>query len=345
MDDSKVPQSTNLHTSHEPDGSDEDYCYIQAGRRLSEAEVFELQTRLHENPQDLQARLKLIGYFQNVLGEKRDPAATLEHILWMIDHRPADFVCYTFTLGQDYTQQQYNELEDRWIEQVRRYPDNDIVSGNAGSSISNRNEALSWQYFKRAQLLNPLEPRWTRRLSMRAANKAVNGNQDERERYAQIAIDEALKYFQLDDMRGERIGMHIRLTPVAIEFGYLKQARLWTEWLIELCSNCEYQLWAQQAYLFLAQIEVIEGNSKKSIGMLRKALSSLKSDQPSHVASGHHMLAVLDKLLKNGERKIVIEALKVSTKKGEEEKRAMLQEWLSLIEAGETPTLEWGGRR
>lgn len=329
--------------NHEPDGSEEDYRYVQYGRDVSEEVASELEARLIKDPKDLRARLSLIGYYRQLPEEQKEPAKAIIHILWMVDHRPADFVCYTLSLGKEFTEEQYNEFEKRWTEQVRLHPNDDKIAGNAGSALAHRNRSLSWQCFKQAQALNPIEPRWTRRLAKRARYEALNGNLIDRVHYAQIAIDETEKYFKLEDSRGEQIGMRIDMTPVAIEFGYLKQARLWSNWLLECTRNSTFRIWVQTAWLFLARIEMIEGQTKKSKTMLRRALASLKTDEHSHIASGHQMMAALDKLLESGERTIVVEALRICVDKGFEDRKEQLQEWLRLVEQGENPKLEWGG--
>jgi len=331
--------------NHEPDGSEEDYHYVQSGRDVSEKVASELEARLIKDPKDMRARLSLIGYYQGLPEEKKDAANALIHLLWMVEHRPADFVCYTLSLGREFTDEQYNEFEKRWTEQIRLHPNDDKIAGNAGSALAHRNRHLSWQYFKLAQALNPIEPRWTRRLAKRARYEALNGNLAERVHYAQVAIAEAEKYFKLEDTTGEQIGTRLEITPVAIEFGYLKQARQWSNWLLERTRNSTFRLWAQTALLFLARIEIIEGQPQKSKTMLRKALVSLKTDEHSHIASGHQMVATLDKLLESGERKVVVEALRVCVDKGSEDRREQLQEWLKLLEQGENPKLEWSGIR
>ncbi len=331
--------------NHEPDGSEEDYHYVQNGRDFSAEVASELEARLIKDPKDLRARLSLIGHYQRLPEEKKDPANALTHLLWMVDNRPTDFVCYTLSLGREFTDEQYNEFEKRWTEQVRLHPNDDKIAGNAGSALAHRNRSLSWQYFKQAQALNPIEPRWTRRLAKRARFEALNGNLAERVHNAQVAIAEAEKYFKLEDTTGEQIGTRLELTPVAIEFGYLKQARQWSNWLLERTRNSTFRLWVQTAWLFLARIEIIEGQPQKSKTMLRRALVSLKADEYSHIASGHQMVATLDKLLESGERKVVVEALRVCVDKGTEDRREQLQEWLKLVEQGENPKLEWSGLR
>lgn len=331
--------------NHEPDGSEQDYHYVQIGRDVSEEVASVFEARLIKDPKDLSARLSLIGYYQGLPEGKKDPTNALIHVLWMVEHRPADFVCYTISLGKEFTEEQYKQFEKCWTEKIRLYPNDDKIAGNAGSALAHRNRQLSWQCFKQAQALNPIEPRWTRRLAKRARYEALNGNLPERAHYAQIAIAEAEKYFNLEDSRGEQIGMRIEITPVAIEFGYLTQARLWSNWLLECTRKSTFRLWVQTAWLFLARIEMIEGQAKKSKTMLRRALASLKTDEHSHIASGHQMIAALNKLLESGERKAVAEALQICVDKGSEDRKEQLKEWLRLVEQGENPKLEWGGPR
>ncbi|MBA4075683.1 MAG: hypothetical protein C0508_11640, partial [Cyanobacteria bacterium PR.023] len=63
--------------NHEPDGSEEDYHYVQSGRDVSEKVASELEARLIKDPKDMRARLSLIGYYQGLPEEKKDAANAL----------------------------------------------------------------------------------------------------------------------------------------------------------------------------------------------------------------------------------------------------------------------------
>src|SRR2546426_11358595 len=64
---------------------------VQQGANLSPASAQELETQLSNNPEDLSARAKLLGYYWYQWmrpGEEAAKAARRRHIFWLIEHHP-----------------------------------------------------------------------------------------------------------------------------------------------------------------------------------------------------------------------------------------------------------------
>lgn len=120
---------------HIPDGSFMDCLFITCGTFITIAKVTRLEQVINEDPKDLIARLQVIGfYFHQLLqvqarSASRFPAINISesaasarhpHVLWMIDHRPSDFVCGTPQLTYQPIQRLYEETKAHWLRQIRR---------------------------------------------------------------------------------------------------------------------------------------------------------------------------------------------------------------------------------
>lgn len=336
-------QGDDYENKSQPDNSDQGYQYLMEGTDMSPAQIVAMEERVANDSNDLQARLSLIGYYHHVPMERRTTTKALPHIMWLVENHSAAYICRNLCLGKPYTDEQNLEFEKLWLEQIRLHPTNDKIVGNAGLNIRGTNEKLGWHYISQAAALNPTEPYWIREIAHHSAYEALNGHKAEREHHAEIAIREAEKFFKLQDTSGERFSMCKDVTPVAIQFGYLNEARKWNKWVLDHMNYSVFGQFAQYAWLFLALIELTDGKAKKSKILLRKALCSIQVGTASASATSSTMVALLNQLLESGHREIVLEALRVCEDKCSEDRRERLQEWLRLIEQEENPKLEWGG--
>jgi len=174
--------------------------------------------------------------------------------------------------------------------------------------------------------------------------EALNGPHFYRPQCAHLAVAEAEKFLKLKDTRGERTGILGDMPPMAIEFGYLKEARKWSKELLDIGRHGAYRIWAHKAYLHLARIELAEGKPRRAHAWLRKAIDSFRTDKPTHVVEEERMMVLLNELLKNGDREIVLDALKVCARKCSEDKREQMKAWYNMVKQGETPALGWPQR-
>src|SRR5256885_10624638 len=64
---------------------------VEQGSKLGPAAAQELEGQVENNPEDLSARTKLIGYYYYQWmqpGEEGAKAGRRKHILWLIEHHP-----------------------------------------------------------------------------------------------------------------------------------------------------------------------------------------------------------------------------------------------------------------
>ena len=75
--------------------------YVESLRdilELEESDVARLEQRLAANPDDLQARLKLMAYYQRAdrSGRLEARAKRVQHALWLIEHHPNSELLHSF---------------------------------------------------------------------------------------------------------------------------------------------------------------------------------------------------------------------------------------------------------
>ena len=155
MSSSNLPSISELNHPL-PDGSSRDMIYCILGHSISAEEAAELAEHLKVNEHDLKARLKLLGYHDRRQIEKIELAKRQNHILWMIDNRPTDYVSgYPVTqwVGQD--SQYYEEAKLHWLRQAEGNQENANILANAASFVIGAEPQLAKSFFLRALEIEP----------------------------------------------------------------------------------------------------------------------------------------------------------------------------------------------
>jgi hypothetical protein len=339
----KNPRQQPRAINHEPNGSADDFEYIIDGAKMSREEAVQLEEKLRDDQRDLRARLRLIGYYRKNDDSKQARAAALPHSIWMADNRPTDDTCAYLDLSVMYTAKQFGLYRQHWLKQVELHPDDGRVIGNAAACLANRDTETATELFLRAQMLMPKKALWTRWLAHLYAAEAIEGLHKDREHFAELALAEAEKALKLPDSWGEHAGVLIAFTPLAIDFNHLHRAQKWTTELLKDGQARGFSLWIQTALLFQSRIELAHGRVEKAKSNLRKALTSIKENEPTHIASSEfYMLKLMNDLLISGERDSVIDALSVCMTNSYAEDRPRMHKLLQQAKSGRK-TLNFSG--
>ena len=137
---------------------------VRAGMKLTAEEAEALEARLDRNPEDLQARSRLVVYY--FTKSPVDPAARRthsQHVLWLIRNAPQADV-----LGSAHSQIQpifdadsYNAGKDAWLSHIEREPTNVTFVGNAASFFWEfQDRQLVIETLQKTQSLDPDNSRW-----------------------------------------------------------------------------------------------------------------------------------------------------------------------------------------
>lgn len=328
--------------NHVPNGSSEDEKLIVSARDLTAADARSLERQLADDSTNLLARLSLLGYYR-YRDDKKSQDAYFVHALWMIDNRPSDYVCYYLAFGRQH-QRAFGKVREHWLKQVRLHSRNAQVMGNAASVLFNTDRKNGEALFRRAQRLDPVEPRWTRRLAQYYRYMALNGPRACRPKYAKLCLKETDRALKLKDTLGEHVGLLTEHTLVAIEFGDFKRARLWAKELLSTGARYDFHVWTHPAHLYLARVEVAEQKIAQSKRRLRQVLKELLIEEHTHLHRDNRMMNLLNDLLHAGERQIVVDALTVCAKRctsDDKKHRKQIEAWAKQIQSKRTPHLQF----
>lgn len=157
--------------------------YVESLGDIQELEangVETLERRLAANPDDIQARLKLMAYHQrgDRRGRPEDRGKRIQHALWLIEHHPDSELLHSpvsrFAPGE------LSEADERraialWKSATQAQPANATILWNAASFFNGRNPDLYLQYLEAAAAADPNHPFALRPLAYLYANSILEG--------------------------------------------------------------------------------------------------------------------------------------------------------------------------
>src|SRR5262249_32365846 len=121
------------------------------------------------------------------------------------------------------------------------------------------------------------------------------------------------------------------------------RARKWSTELLSDGARDGFHLWTHTAQLYLARIDLAEGNIAQSKRRLRKVLKELVVEEYTHLYRSSRMMDLLNDLLREGECQIVLDALTVCSEKcgaDEGNARKQIATWAKQIQRGSIPKLK-----
>ena len=154
-------QSTAERACEDPVVSDEtDWLAVcMAGSRMSPDDRTMLEARVAAQPDDLRARVQLLGYYflkqGSTEGERRNT-----HILWLIDNHPEVDLGPRAEIDETVSPEAYADAARLWQAAMERDPSNTIILRIACDFVMLQNPALGEALLRRGQALEPAAPRW-----------------------------------------------------------------------------------------------------------------------------------------------------------------------------------------
>lgn len=322
-----------------PNGSAEDINIVWAGEILTAPQGKVLKEKFELNQLNLTLALQLLGFYCKSPESKRYLQERFALALWFTNNRPAD--CITghirfFTGARFWSQSMEREAQTCWRKQIKEYPTNARVLYNAAMQrdfLRPDTTAL----LKRSKQADPNYGPPSQHLAQEYRLRALEGVDKHRKRFAKLALDEVDCALSRKNARGERIGMLILFTPLAIKFEHYIRARKYAN---RLRRYKEEALWQQYAETYLLRLDVIEAkfaSAKKRIARLEQ----LYTDHSSHVTRNPESLLILADLCEKGQIQLALqflEALKRGTTDSAELSR--LNTWLKQMRRNQIPNFE-----
>ena len=137
---------------------------VREGYKLGKADAEKLEASLVANPDDLEARTRLLGYYWR--GARYETpetkiAARRRHILWLIEHHPGSKVAGLRQLTLDPAghaiadKDGYEQAAKLWMQQAQRHGSDAAVLGNAGDFFLLPGKVQAEALYKRARQAGP----------------------------------------------------------------------------------------------------------------------------------------------------------------------------------------------
>jgi tetratricopeptide (TPR) repeat protein len=318
--------------------------WVVLGRQMSEEQAKACEETLKANPDDLQARGKLLGYYDPShpmwrSGEAR--RAFNGHVLWIIGHHPEHKLAgvHAMLVNAEFDPRLYQDASKLWLKQVAANEKNTAVLANAAYFFAHDDPGQAESLLERARSLEPDSPEWHKRLAdlhTQVAHFAIIAGGSDKE-----AASQALQCYEAAMERYDphhRAELLLKAAQAAILAERPEKARKYaTEVLDALVEqgpalhSWDFRHSRFYGNYVLGQAALLEGDVEEAERYLPRAADSDQSERFS--GFGPNMMLAKD-LLECGRRDAVIEYLEKCKKLWQDDK---LDRWIRLIKKGRIP--------
>ena len=298
---------------------------LLAGRELTSEQAAALERHLTANPQDLNARARLLGYY---FGDRRsDRTRQTKHVLWFIRNAPESEVLeWPETEIMPMSDPEgYAEAKEAWLSQLENEPRNVVFLKHAANFFVLTDPALSGQLLERGGELDPSNPHWARE---RGHLRWL----EDHEAAARALADFERAYELSGEL--ERGSLLDDLAKTAFAAGDLEKARGYAEAMLKAVPD-DWNGGNRIHYgnLVLGRIALVDGDLEEARARLIAAGQTPGSPQLNSFGPD---MALAKALFERGERQTVLRYLELCLEfweMGQDE----LRNWIALIEGGRTP--------
>jgi hypothetical protein len=312
------------------------------GRELSleEAERFEQESQ--HRPEDCALHLLLLGYY--LLPATRSEAARLarqKHILWAIEHAAETVADAGPNVYLDPTTdgEAYVEAKQLWLKHVEADESNTTLLHGAADFFTLYDRELSEALLKKAQGLEPDNPKWSERLGHLYALGMIRLSGDARREAAARSFEELEEAFACEKEELKRSRLLPDLAKAALEAGQLDKAQVRAIDLLSQVGKPGYfndkngPVAIHYGNLVLGRLALRSGDREKA---KRHLLESAKLSGSSYLCITGPNMTLAKELLELGERGAVVEFLRLCTNFWHtDDHRA--EQWIYAIEHGQNP--------
>ncbi len=282
------------------------------GRKLSATQAEALETAVAANPEDLESRLRLIGWLDSAnLFDHRLRSRKNDHALWLIEHKADAGPDFWSHLGLNSTldgPEANLRALDAWKRQVDARPGSTPLLESAATSVQYLDRRVSLEYYSRAAKLSPRDPHWPDKIAF--IHYLAANTRDRELQYTEASL--ALKFYeQAIGLTNDSVRSYSNLYEYASQSAWLVDRNdKATRWANALLKGARAGEWwfnnaRHAAYTILGLVALDEGKLAEAC---KDLMLSAESDAK---ATGVFMPSVTlaAALLDRGEKEVVVEYL------------------------------------
>ncbi len=333
-----------LHAAtSEAQGQDEDVRAVEVlleGRALTPEQVAEREKRLDADPDDLDSRSRLLGYYWSRRFEHPEEQATRQgHVFWIIENAPGSGFAGSVGMEMDAILEPdaYQEASRLWQKHVESPSCEAAVLGNAASYFLLHDESRAQEYYRRAKALEPESPQWPRKLSALMRLEMLGKSGEERAGLAKEALQLREESVSLDSSHRSRFFALDELAELSFEAGEWPKAQAYSTELLEQATSPETGEVDGRAvhvgHTVLGRLALRDGDVEEA---KRRLLEAGAAPGSVSLGSAGPSMWLAKELLEAGERDVVLEYLGRCTRFWKRDK-GRLDQWAKDIREGRPP--------
>jgi tetratricopeptide (TPR) repeat protein len=307
------------------------------GRSISAGQAAKLEEKLAGEPQDLETRFTLIGYYStrydgSVRVKKREQA------LWVIRNIPdSELIRHVLFVRLNQHDEGFEEAKQLWLKQLDVYKGNPVVLSNAIDFFLIPDKDLAEKLLKQVAAAEPNNAEWSQRLGHLYLLQVTTATGQTRRNLAALASAQfELAYKLTSDDLGKR-SLLIALAKSAIEAGEIERAHAWALQLLSQGAtdkkDWNYGNAIHQGHIILGRIALLSGNLAEAREHLIAAGETPGSPQLN--SFGPSMILAKE-LLEKGERDSVIRYFQLCANFWKN--RSEMDTWTATVKGGGIPS-------
>lgn len=307
---------------------------------LSEADGLALEERIAADENDVDARVRLVGfYFLRLAPENHRRRA--EHLAWLAEHRPDIGLGGYGYIEEEQAPEGHEATRRAWIAAAGRNDADVRILENAASFLGFNRPEEAEPIFRRAAAMEPANGEWRTRIARTLTKRAEwTDDPEERRHYGRAAVAELEIALPLAHEDWIALGVRIDLTKAAVLAEDWQRVRETAERVLvdnETCTRTfQYGNAIHWANIALGFAALAHDQVTAASEYLVRAGKTPGSPQLDSFGPDQELACTL---LERGERTGVLTYLTDCARfwSGRE---SLLEGWRAAIERGETPWLE-----
>lgn len=319
------------------------YQLARSGHGMIEEEVEALEAELDEQPDNLDARTRLLGYyFSRQHSDHNAAERRQQHILWLIEHRPeAEITSLPYASLDHPMAEAFDDAQRLWQDHVENNPENVAILTNAASFFTRSPRLdLAEQYYEKAKELEPDNGDWPAYLARVLKRQARQSPPDGSRELTSRALSEFERAYELRELPQRRFYLLNDLAETALSAGEHDKARDYAQQLLDQAqqfpNDWNHGNAIHGGHSVLGHLALEDDDVDAAIDHLLEAGNTPGSPQLNTFGPN---MSLAQALLEAGERDAVLDYLdRIESFWANE--RGRLDQWREAIDDGHTPRLQ-----
>ena len=313
---------------------------IRDGDDLSENEIIVLQAKADSDPNDVESRLQLLGYYSSRSISKKDLRKPHQQLaVWFIRNYPSSAAAgdHASQIMGSMNPIGYVRAREVWLEQTNAYEGDVAILMNAADFFLQDDREEAEKLLKKAQALDPDNTDVTSKLAqvyqLSGMVSGILGNSSSKSREqnekAMTQYERALKQTKAEPLTSQLV---INVAKTAFKLGQSYKTKKFADRLLKNHSNDGDAVHAGNTLLGLVALKAGEIDAAN-----KYLIESGKTKGSPVLGSFGPSMALANALLEKGQKESVLEYLELCKKFWNPPFANKLEQWKAAIDSGVTP--------